>query len=198
MNFDPSGAAALAETVMPASKRRSQLASHFCSPSEIVPRPAPDMVKETLNWRTNVAVTARSPETTRLASPSPLEAPLHPPKREPASGWAASVTVAPSSKDAKHVTPQSMPAGVERTVPEPIFVTVRTCLPEGGGGPPSNAADTARSRSTRRSHAPLPEQAPPQPRKVEPDAATAARCSRAPSVTCSEQVSWQSRRGEAD
>src|SRR5438477_5988569 len=52
--------------------------------------------------------------------------PVNPLKLEPEAGVAVSVTAVPLGKEAEQVAPQSMPAGFEVTVPDPVpdFVTV--------------------------------------------------------------------------
>jgi hypothetical protein len=62
----------------------------------------------------------------------PLQAPLHPAKVDPTSGFAVSVTLVPSLYGSLQSVPQSMPVGMLITVPEPVFesgfVTVSTGL----------------------------------------------------------------------
>src|SRR5437899_1262843 len=58
--------------------------------------------------------------------------PLQPAKVEPVAGFAVSVTNVPLSNEAEQVTPQSIPGGLEVTVPlpEPSRVTERVnCVP---------------------------------------------------------------------
>ena len=57
----------------------------------------------------------------------PEQAPLHPEKTDPASGEAVNVTFVPLGKEALHVVPQLIPAGVLVTVPlpPPALVTDR-------------------------------------------------------------------------
>jgi len=49
----------------------------------------------------------------------PKQAPDQPPKLEPAAGVAVKTTCVPSAYDAAQVEPQSIPAGLELTLPEP-------------------------------------------------------------------------------
>lgn len=53
-------------------------------------------------------------------APVPVQSPLQPMKVEPALAAAVSVISSPGSKTAEHVVPQSMPAGAEVTVPDPV------------------------------------------------------------------------------
>jgi hypothetical protein len=55
-----------------------------------------------------------------------LQAPLQPAKLLPAAAAALRITLAPLLKLALHVVPQSMPAGLLLTVPEPVLDTERT------------------------------------------------------------------------
>jgi len=83
---------------------------------------------------------------------------------ESAEGDAERVTNAFSTKSNVHVEPQSMPTGLEDTVPEPVpdLVTVN----ERSG---SNVAVIALASVMVTWHAPAPLQAPPHPVKTEPD-----------------------------
>src|ERR1700737_3397683 len=85
-------------------------------------------MKMTRATRTNVADTAL-PESTAIVQPAlPVQPePAQPPKLEFKSGAAASVTTVPEANVAVQVAPQSMPAGLEVTFPEPLpaFATVR-------------------------------------------------------------------------
>ena len=61
-------------------------------------------------------------------SPVPEQSPPQPTKLEPGAASACRVTWVPVANGAVHVAPQSIPAGVEVTVPDPApdFVTVRS------------------------------------------------------------------------
>jgi hypothetical protein len=74
--------------------------------------------------------------------PVPAQAPDHPANAEPEPAVAVSVTLTVGAKDALQVEPQSIPAGLLETVPEPVPVleTVSVLLP--GGAEPSNWAVT--------------------------------------------------------
>ena len=69
--------------------------------------------------RSNRAPTSRAASMVTLHAPAPVQAPDHPAKTDAASGWAVRDTTAPWLKTAEHVFPQSMPAGLLVTVPEP-------------------------------------------------------------------------------
>ncbi|GAC1371437.1 MAG: hypothetical protein NVSMB30_11120 [Hymenobacter sp.] len=59
-----------------------------------------------------------------------------PTNAQPGLATAVSEMLVPKSKVAEHEAPQSIPAGVDRTTPEPTFDTASAFL-LGGGGPPS-------------------------------------------------------------
>ena len=69
--------------------------------------------------------------------------PLQPANVEPVAGVAVKVTIAPLAKEAEHVAPQLMPAGLLATVPFPVpllvvvfptFTVSVNCCVGGGGG----------------------------------------------------------------
>ena len=104
-------------------------------------------------------------------SPVPKQPPpLQPVKVEPGSGAASKVTKAPLGKGTEQVAPQSIPAGklVTVPVPAPAVMTVSWNGPE-------NVAVTDWAAIMVTTHCPVPEQAPLQPAKVEPVAASALR-----------------------
>ena len=74
-----------------------------------------------------VAVTACAADMVTVQVPVPLQAPDQPVKLEPLAGVALSVTLAPETKLAVQVAPQSMPDGELETVPvpDPARVIVR-------------------------------------------------------------------------
>lgn len=92
--------------------------------------------------------------TTQL--PVPEQAPLQPVNVELGSGVAVSVTVAPCPKLAEHVAPQSIPAGLLVTVPEPepVLPTVRVRNT-------SKVAVTVVSCLIEKVHVPVPVHPPP-------------------------------------
>ena len=66
-----------------------------------------------------LAVTARAALIVTVQAPVPVQLPLQPVKVEPAPGAAVSVTTVPGVKEAEHVAPQEIPAGLLVTVPLP-------------------------------------------------------------------------------
>ena len=71
------------------------------------------------------AVTLRAPRTVTVhVDAVPEHAPPHPVNVDPAAGAAVNVTTDDNSNDALHVGPQSMPAGLDVTDPDPDFCTV--------------------------------------------------------------------------
>jgi hypothetical protein len=73
-----------------------------------------------------VAVTFLAASIVTEHAPVPVQAPVQPAKLEPVAADAVKFTTAPCKKLRLHVAPQSMPAGVLETVPEPepILATV--------------------------------------------------------------------------
>ena len=122
----------------------------------------------------------------------PLHAPEKPDSRQPESGVAVRTIVAPSSNVALHALPQSIPAGLDVTVPEPVFTTVRTCLP--GGGAFANVAATERSASSTTLHSPDPWQSPLHPPNTLAPSGTATSVSWVPAATFVVQGALQSAR----
>src|SRR5689334_21057467 len=93
----------------------------------------------TSNWASTVvsAATVKVHVVVELAHP-----PLNLAKLEPELGLAVRVTEVPPAKDAEHVAPHAMPAGLEVTVPAPVpdFVTVTEC---GCGAPAGRMSNDA-------------------------------------------------------
>lgn len=86
--------------------------------------------------RLKVALGAVSALTVTVQLPDPEQPPpLQPAKVEPELAAAVKVTCVPEVKSAEHVAPQSIPAGLLVTVPEPLpgfeTLTLKVC---GGGG----------------------------------------------------------------
>jgi hypothetical protein len=67
----------------------------------------------------NQAVTLADSVRVTVQAPVPVHAPLQPEKMEPISGDGVSVTLVPLGKLSRQSRPQTMPAGVEVTEPEP-------------------------------------------------------------------------------
>jgi hypothetical protein len=73
----------------------------------------------------NVAVTLLAASRTTVQVPVPVQAPLQPAKVKPVAGVALKAMLVPPVKLALQVAPQSIPLGLEATVPLPVLVTVR-------------------------------------------------------------------------
>src|SRR5207244_2167772 len=85
-----------------------------------VPPPVP--VRETAKVKrflSKVAVTARACDMVSVHTEVPPHAPVQPLKIDVGDGVAESVITVPESRGAPQVAPQSIPAGVEVTVPVP-------------------------------------------------------------------------------
>jgi hypothetical protein len=119
----------------------------------------------------NVAVTVVVEAMVTGQAPVPEQGLLQPAKVEPAPAAALRVTAVPDWKVVLHRAPQSMPAGEEVTVPVPVptFTTVRVV----GTGTRVKEAVTVWAVLMVTTHDAVPEQAPLQPEKVEPDAGVA-------------------------
>lgn len=112
----------------------------------------------------------------------------------PVVGEANRVIEVRDAKFVVHVAPQSIPAGELATLPVPPFRTLATVsvnVPDGGGGGASEVlkvALTAVSLLICTVQAPVPPQAPPQPAKMDPEAATAVSVTVVPPENDREQV----------
>ncbi|CAB5004555.1 unannotated protein [freshwater metagenome] len=95
----------------------------------------------------------------------PEQPEVHPTKPLPSLGTARRATV-PGSRAAKHEDPQSIPAGVDITVPEPVVDTARRPEVE----LPKTAVAVRAAAIDRVQVVDVPEQAPPQPLKDCPSA----------------------------
>ena len=96
-----------------------------------VPLAFPPRVTVSEGFRLNTPVTWRSALMVRLQPPVPLQAPLHPPKFELASGVALTLTALPAAKLTEQSglwLPQFNPAGllVRLPLPEPLKIPVST------------------------------------------------------------------------
>src|SRR5438270_7203177 len=87
-----------------------------------------------VDW--NAAVTLALASSRSEQPAAPLHAPLQPAKVKPDAGVATSAICVPVGKVAWQVAPQSIPAGADLTVPEPLTETESTA-PPAGGTPPS-------------------------------------------------------------
>jgi hypothetical protein len=126
--------------------------------------------------------------TTVQVAPVPEQAPPQPAKLEPAAGAAVSVTLVPWGNEAEQVAPQLIPPGLLVTVPWPLpfFVTVscrwtRAKVAVTVGSPLMVSVQVAL----------VPEQAPPQPVKLEPASGAAVSVTLVPSLKDAEQVAPQ-------
>jgi hypothetical protein len=153
-----------------------------------VPAPLPLVVTVSVTGASvNVALTVVIALTVTVQPPGPEQVPPQPAKVEPAAGVAVSVSCAPGATDSLQSVPQLMPAGTLDTtpVPVPVFVTERVT------GVTLNVAVTAVAALTVTAQLPVPEQAPPQPMKVEPAAGVAVSVNAVPGVTVSVQSTPQ-------
>ena len=138
----------------------------------------------------NVAVTLFAADMLTVQVPVPAQAPLQPAKVLPVSGVALSVTVVPLLKLAAQVLPQSTPAGVDATRPEPVpdLLTVRGKAVTAA----VNVAVTLFAADMLTVQVPVPEQIPLQPAKVLPASDVAVRVTVVPLLKLAVQVLPQS------
>ena len=119
-----------------------------------------------------------------VQAPIPVHAPLQPVNIEPGFGVGISVMTVPASMSEKQALPQEKPSGFEVTTPLPApALTMRSDgVPVGGGGGPVavKIAPTLVAAFMVTVQVPVPEQAPLQPAKVEPELATAVRVTLVP------------------
>jgi len=120
---DPTAAVAVRVTTVPGAK----LAEHDVPqsiPSGLLvtlPLPAPAFVNVRVGAVLKVAVTLRAALMVTLqVLPAPVQAPLHPANTEPTAGVAVRVTTVPLAYSAPHAVPQSIPAGLDVTLPLPV------------------------------------------------------------------------------
>src|SRR5437588_2390163 len=123
VNVEPAAGAAVRVTTVPVVKEVEQVAPQEMPAGTLVtaPLPPPDLV--TVRAKDDcmkVAVTEVAAFIVTLQVPVPVQPPpLQPVKVEPAPGAAVSVTTVPGVKEAEHVAPQEIPAGLLVTVPLP-------------------------------------------------------------------------------
>src|SRR5690242_3723200 len=106
--------------VVAAATSTGQLApdEQVAAPSESVPTPEPVGVRVTVNAGTKVAVTAFGPSSWSVQASEPVQSPDQAENTEaPGEPFGASWMALPSANRAPHVAPQSMPLGVDVTVP---------------------------------------------------------------------------------
>ena len=125
-----------------------------------------------------VAVTFCAALMATVQVPVPVQAPLQPVKVEPDAAAAVRVTLVPLLKFVLHVLPQLTPLGEELTVPVPVppLVIVNVYVT----GIAVKVAVTLCAEVRLTVQVPVPEHAPLQPVKVEPDAAAAVRVTDVP------------------
>jgi hypothetical protein len=118
--------------------------------------------------------------------PEPVQAPVQPPKAEPAPGVAVKVTCVPAAKLAVQTVPHVIPAGALVTLPVPAPVTV-TVRPMTVGD--AKVAVTVVVLVGATVQVPVPEQPPPdQPVKTEPVAGVAVSTIELPDEKLAEHV----------
>jgi len=141
----------------------------------------------------NVAVTARAcVKLTVHVAAEPVHAPLHPENTDDAAAVAVNVTLVPWTNSAAQVPPQSIPAGLLTTEPDPKPAretnNVRVLAPES-----AKAAVTVRASVMPTVHVlEAPEHAPPQPTNDEPTAALAVNVTDVPPANDATHVAPQS------
>ena len=121
-------------------------------------------------------MTVAAAPTVTVQAPAPAQAPLQPPKVEPASGVAVSVNWAPGATASLQSAPQAMPAGALETVPEPAPLRLTVSVT----GISVNVAVTVVPALTVTVQSPVPVQAPLQPANVEPAAGVAVSVNAVP------------------
>src|SRR6478736_4834842 len=85
------------------------------------PDPVPDFETFRVSvFTVKVAVTEWAASIVTMQVPVPEQSPVHPAKSELTSGVAVRVTTVPNAKSFVQVDPQSIPAGLEDTEPEPV------------------------------------------------------------------------------
>src|SRR6266511_1974950 len=126
--LEPEAAVAVRMTEVPSAKACEQVLPQSIPAGLLVTMPAPLPAFATVSVLSvsKVAVTSWSALIETVQVPVPVQAPPQPVKVEPEAVVAVRVTEVPSTKAWEQVEPQSMPAGLEPTVPAPSppFVTV--------------------------------------------------------------------------
>jgi hypothetical protein len=125
---EPVAGVAVSVTLVPLSNACEQVEPQLSPTGLEVTEPEPDPDLDTLKLSgtaVKVAIAALALSIVRLHSPVPEQAPDQPEKTEPLAGVAVSVTGVPWSYLCEHVEPQSIPPGLEMTVPkpEPVLTT---------------------------------------------------------------------------
>src|SRR5262245_22267231 len=118
--LEPVAGVAVRVTLFPWSNACEQVEPQLIPAGLEVTVPDPDL--DTLNVSgvaVKFAITDFALSIVRSHAPVPEQAPDHPAKTEPVAGVAVSATGVAASYACEHVDPQSIPAGLEVTVPEP-------------------------------------------------------------------------------
>jgi hypothetical protein len=119
--LQPEAGVAVSITEVPLSKVVEQTPGQVIPDGLLVTVPLPAIVTFNGKIRMNVAVTDSAWLIVTTQVPAPLQAPLHPTKREPEAGVAVSVTIVPTlRKFAEHAAGQLIPAGLLVTLPLPL------------------------------------------------------------------------------
>jgi hypothetical protein len=137
-----------------------------------------------------VAFLAEDMATVQAPVPALAQSPLQPTNIDPGLAEAVSSTAVPLANEAEHVAPQLMPAGEEVTAPLPVpeRATVSVCAL----GPWAwKLAVTLRDADIVTVQAPVPEQSPPQPEKVDPAPGEAVSATTVPLANEAEHVDPQ-------
>jgi hypothetical protein len=178
-NAEPEAGAAVKVTIAPGAKGASQVAPQSipagCEVTEPAPAPARATVSVCVVIAVNSAVTIRASLTVTVQAAVPVQAPDHPTNVDPAIAVAVRVTLASPGYEAEQVAPQSIPAGVEVTVPSPVPVLVTVSV-----FPAEKVAATARASVMVTVHSAAPVQAPDHPTNIDPAAGAAVKVTVAP------------------
>ena len=164
---------AVSVTTVPAATPALQVAPQLMPPTLAVTVPDPLLLTDSVYWIwVNVAATVLDAASVTVQVAVPLQPPpFQPVKAWPDAGVAVSVTAVPAANAALHAVPQSMPAGADRTLPEPLTTRFSATVSTGTG---PNSAPTERAAAIVTTQLPVPEHAPVQPLNCWPEAGTAA------------------------
>jgi hypothetical protein len=198
---EPAAGAAVSVTPAPESYEAVHALPQSMPAGDEVTDPAPDPPLATARgYRTagepavKVAVTDLLPlMTTVQLAPDVWSQPVHPANVEPAVAAGTNVTLVPGSNGAVHVVPQSIPAGDEMIVPEPVpLLTTSRVMAVDELLTPNVAVTVFAELIATVQVAPELESHPAQPENVDPAAAAAARVTLAPASNAAAQVVPQS------
>ena len=197
LNDEPADADCVSVTAVPCANVVLQVPGQLIPAGVLVTVPEPDVVTDTVTCGAvaNVAVTrgADAP-IVKLHVPVPVQSPLHPVNTEPAAGVAVKATAVPETMGALVHVPEVTPA-VEVQLIEPVPVTVPVPVPapatEIGKVVGVKLALTEFAVLMVTVHAPVPEQAPPQPENAEPAAGVGVKVTEVPLGKSKEQTAPQ-------